>query len=483
MAPNSSPSSSIFPCSLKTSAIIILCAFFTPFCTFVAALSSAISPFTKLSKHIKHHRQWRQKSSSTFRPRTVLVTGVGPAKGLALARAFYRAGHRVVGADFEPYLVPVCGHFSSSIEIFYRLSRPSRSEGTATYIQDVLSLVLKEKIELWISCLAILATDDAEAAEIIERRTRCKAIQLDHTSTETLSQTPSFTYSAKELGLSVPESHIVTSEIEALNAVYPAGPRAGQSKRNLTISSIRQGSPNHNFEAFTPLPTLGKTAERIRKLSPTPFSPFFTQESIPGTEYTTHTLILKGKLTAFVACPSTPNNYTALPYSSALSQAMLLYTGAYISSFGATTGHLSLTFRVPDSVSTIGENTFGVSGSQIQELMSKIYAVSAYPGVSTAVVLFSDESEGLAETYLSILPGHEPLGIANGHRDPYRVITPEPTVLSYYWVGQKLVSGVFGSLFALLRGQVGVRTLWRSWIDVAGILLVYKDATWEVWDP
>jgi hypothetical protein len=411
-----------------------------------------------------------------------LVTGIGTAKGLALARAFYHAGHRVIGADFEPYLIPVCGHFSKSIEIFYRLSRPSNDEGTAAYIQDVLSIILKEKVELWISCSDISATDDAEAAEVIERRTKCKAIQFDHTLTETLSQIPSFIYSAKELGLNVPESHIVTSETEALNAIYPSSPRAGPSKMNFLITSIRQDSPNHNFETLYLLPTLEETEHRIRKLNPTPFNPFFIQEDIPGTEYTTHALILKGKLTAFVACLSTANTYTALSYSSALSQAMLLYTRTYISSLSSPTGHLSLTFRVPDSLSITGEETFGAPDSYT-ELMSKIYAVSAYPGVNTAVVLFSDESEDLAEMYLSILPGHEPLGIANGHRDPERVVTPKPTVENYYWVGQEIVGGIFGSLFAFLRGEVGFGALWTSWMDVLGNLVGCRDATFELWDP
>jgi hypothetical protein len=231
------------------------------------------------------------------------------------------------------------------------------------------------------------------------------------------------------------------------------------------------------------LPSLEETEQRIRKLNPTPFSPFFIQEYIPGTEYKTHTLILKGKITAFVACPSTSGTYIALPYSSALSQAMLLYTRTYISSLSSPTGHLSLTFRVPDSLSITGEETFGAPDSYIVELMSKICAVSAYPGVNTAAVLFSDESEDLAEMYLSILPGHEPLGIANGHRDPERVVTPKPTVPSYYWVGQEVVGGVFGSLFTFLGGNMGLGELWKSWMDVLGNVVVCRDATWEVWDP
>ncbi|TVY83602.1 hypothetical protein LSUE1_G002042 [Lachnellula suecica] len=476
--PSSSTSSTVAHV-LKNVFLILFSAFFTPLCTWIAFLSSIVSPFTKASEHIKLHRQWRQKSSSTFRPRTVLVTGVGTAKGLALARAFYRAGHRVIGADFEPYLIPVPGHFSTSIEIFYRLSKPDKETGTAKYIQDILSLILKEKAELWISCSDVIAADDAEAAEVVGRRTKCKSIQLSHSCTGTLTQAPSFTSKARTLGLHVPESHIVTSETEALSAMYPTSTRF-QSSKNFLITSLRSNAAPKVLSQF---PNPQETKAEIRTLNPTPFNPFFVQEQVTGIEYSTHTLILKGKITAFVACPSTPNAYTALPYSSALSQAMLLYTKAFISSSEPMTAHLSLTFRVPESASLMGENTFGASDSQVKELMGKIYAISANPGVSPAIVLFADESEDLAEMYLSVLPSHEPLGIANGHRDSNHIIVPKPTVPTYYWVGQDIVAGIFLSLFAFLRGDIGLKGLRQSWTGTLGNLLGCRDATWELWDP
>ena len=41
------------------------------------------------------------------------------AKGLRIARAFYQAGHRVIGADFEPYSIPVSGRVSKALANFY----------------------------------------------------------------------------------------------------------------------------------------------------------------------------------------------------------------------------------------------------------------------------------------------------------------------------------------------------------------------------
>lgn len=478
-----SSSSSTFLHYLKNISLVLVCAFFTPLCTFITLLSSMVSPFTKISKHIKHQRQWRQKSSSTFRPRTVLVTGVGTTKGLALARAFYRAGHRVIGADFEPYFFPVCGHFSKSIETFYRLTKPTRKSGTAEYVLDIFSVVKKEKVELWVSCSDAPALDDVDVMEVLEKRTKCKSIQLDHSLTETLSQIPLFIQSAKQAGLNVPESHIVTSETEALNAIYPQdrSPRNNKtSSKDFTITPIR---PNARSKPISIVPSAKDAEAQIKALNPTPFSPFFIQEQAPGTEYKTHVLILSGKITAFVAYPSTSNIYTALPHSSAISQAMLLYTRIYISSSGPITGHLSLKFRVPDSAALMGESLFGATDDKVRELTGTICAVSASPTVSPAIVLLSDESEDLAEAYLSVLPGHEPLGIASGHRDPYHIITPKPRVRSYYWVGEDIVSGIFGSLFAFLGWRIGIAKMWKNWMDVAADLVYCRDATWEVWDP
>lgn len=467
---------------LHSISLALLYAFFTPLCTFITILSSIISPFTKTSKHIKHHRQWRKTSSSTFRPRTVLVTGVGSAKGLTLARAFYRAGHRVLGADFEPYLFPVCGHFSASIDVFYRLSKPTKAtkeeNGTAEYILDIFSLVQKEKVELWVSCSDVAAVDEVEVAEILETRTNCKTVQFDHTLTETLAQIPLFFQSAKEIGLDVPEAHVVTSETEALNAIYP-------SRKSFLIRPIRPDGNQSSTPILLP-PTLHEAESQIRALNPTPFSPFFMQEDVQGSEYKTYSLILHGKVKAFVSyhCTSTTNNITAVPFSSAISQALLIYTKTYISTSTTSPkhGHLSITFRFPPptSITSTTSPKSILPPSSTTSPLHQPHAISAYPGISTGILLFTAESEDLAEAYLSILPSPEPLGIANGHRDPSQIIIPKPSVRSRYWIGPEVVDAVFGFCFFGVQG-------WGSWwcklMDGMGRLVGGRDAVWEVWDP
>src|SRR2546429_4495707 len=71
-------------------------------------LSSSILAFSYVCNILIPQNGLRGKirSSPRFRPKTILVTGVGTAKGLRIARAFYETGHRVIGADFQPFGIP-----------------------------------------------------------------------------------------------------------------------------------------------------------------------------------------------------------------------------------------------------------------------------------------------------------------------------------------------------------------------------------------
>ncbi|PVH82130.1 hypothetical protein DL98DRAFT_514193 [Cadophora sp. DSE1049] len=472
---------------LQSASLILLSLCLIPLCTFIAVCSRLVSPYLKISRHIKHYRTWRQISSSTFRPRTILVTGVGMSKGLNVARTFYRAGHRVIGADFEPYLIPVCGHFSTSIDKFYRLSKPTSEAGSAKYIQDLIDIVNKEGVELWVPCSGIASgVEDGEAAEAISKETRCKAVQFGLTLTETLHEKHFFIDNTRNLGLNVPDTHLVTSETESLSVLYPEKPRPTiQPNDKYIMKSILLDDSNRSNMTQLPLPTLKETEAHIKRMNPTPFRPFVLQKFIKGPEYCTHSLIIGGKVKAFVACPSAEllMHYTPLPTSSALSQAMLLYTTLYAKKTGnGMTGHFSIDFLVEEEVARVAETRMGVQESEVRDLMQKIYPIECNPRVHTAVVCLSDVCEDLAAAYLSILPDHEPKGISNGHKSDALVV-PRPGVPGYYWIGHDLVTRVILPVLSVLRSEIGVRDMLRMWMEFVEHVLYWRDGTWEVWDP
>ncbi|KAK2627689.1 hypothetical protein QTJ16_002335 [Diplocarpon rosae] len=472
---------------LQNGSLILLSLCLFPLSTFVAVLSRIVSPYLKVTRHIKHHRRWREVSSATFRPRTILVTGIGMSKGLNIARAFYRAGHRVIGADFEPYLIPVCGHFSTSIAEFYRLSKPNSEQGSAKYIRDLVDIIKKEGVELWVPCSGIASgMQDGEAAEAIEKETKCKAIQFGLALMETLREKHFFIENTRKLGLNVPKSHLVTSETESLSVLYPEKPRATRQPNDKYImKSVLPEEYNRSKMTQLPLPTLRETEAHIKRLNPTPFRPFVLQKFVKGPEYCTLSVIIGGKVKAFVVCPSAelPMKFTPLPTSSALSQAMLMYTTLYAEKSGKRmTGHLCINFLVEEEVARAAETRFGVEKGELGELMTKIYPIDCSPRVHTAVLCLSDVCEDLAEAYLSILPDHEPKGIANGHRREALVV-PQPGGPAYYWIGHDLVTKVVLPVLGFLRFQIGLKEIAQAWMEFAEHILYWRDGTYEVWDP
>ena len=146
------------------------------------------------------------------------------------------------------------------------------------------------------------------------------------------------------------------------------------------------------------------------------------------------------------------------------------------------TGHFSLDFLVDEQIARKAEVKMGADMKEVREVMERIYPIECNPRAHTAAVLFADESEDLAEAYLSILSDHEPKGIANGHRSE-ELIVPKPNVKSYYWVGNDLVTKVLLPFLGFLRFEVGVMEVLGEWVGFVEHVVYWRDGTFEVWDP
>ncbi len=142
------------------------------------------------------------RSSPRFRARTILVTGVGTAKGLRIARAFYETGHNVIGADFQPLGVPTCGRFSNALHKYYPLRLPNARSGATLYMRDLVRIVEDEDVQLWISCSEFVSTeDDGQARELLEHRTSCESLQVDVVTASMVNDQDEFVRYAKSIGL------------------------------------------------------------------------------------------------------------------------------------------------------------------------------------------------------------------------------------------------------------------------------------------
>ena len=386
---------------LQRLSLIIASPFLLPLCTFIAAFSHIISPITPVAKRIRHYRRWRAISSSTFRPRTILVTGVASSEGLALARIFYRAGHKVIGVDFEPYLVPVPSRFSVTVARFYRLSsRPTHIDGVQPWCEELVNIVKREKVELLVCCCNAESFDlYSQAADAVSGSTICKTIQFSASLTENLLNPEYFLEETLSLGLNISE---------------------------------------------TP---------------------------IDGPTYQTQSLVIRGQVLAFTSCrsPGKPIQYASLPPSSAISIAMLECVNVYAKEFGREeSGNFCVTFALD-------------AEDPEPDLRRKIYPTKCNPGVSTPILLFSEESEDLADAYCTILPDYKAQNVTTLSKRS-SIVIPESSV-GIYWIEDCLWTLIVLPLLDFLRMKTDVWNFLALWVYFIEHVLFWKEGIFEIWDP
>ncbi len=400
------------------------------------------------------------------------------SKGLTLARLLYEAGHNVIGADFESNGALVCGRVSKSLAKFhtFRSLKSKSASAPASYIQDLLRIVLEEQIDIWVSCSGVAsALEDGEAKEIIEARTSCKAIQFDVATTQLLHEKDTFIDYTRSIGLTVPETHTIRSQLEAERALHNALP-----DRKFIMKPIGMDDSNRGDMTLLPKTTVDETKRHLSKLKISHRSPWILQQFVNGPEFCTHALVVKGQVKAFVACPSAEllMHYRALPPDSRLSQAMLKFTRTFAARQGKDfTGHLSFDFLLSE---------VGAYDSQSEEAQAEpaLYPIECNPRAHTSVVLFSRTPE-LAKAYVSLCePANPSNGSVTSEDSSTIVITPLRTD-KYYWIGHDLVELFLLPLLSLLTFQrdMSMERFVENLTTFLEHMLIWRDGTFARWDP
>lgn len=507
--------------SLLRSILLILLSFTLIFVAPLLLLSSYGLSFFSSETTFRN----RARRNTSFRPRTILVSGVGTTQGLFLARCFYLAGHNVIGADFELYGLPVCsGRWTKSVSRFYTLGRPPQGKGDGRealegYNDKLLRIVLREKVQLWVSCSDCTnPVEDARASEILGRRSACSFLQFDPTTTRTLCEKDTFLQQTRRLGLPVPETHHVTSRA-AVHKVLHESPRT--KKRYIMHPTIPiaeapsskskrpKTSQGNDEEAVTALPlplprrTESETYEHISRLPISPSKPWVLQQYIPHSQsYHSYSLIIDNAVRAFVAYSANSGAYEPLPPTSALSKSMLRFTQEFAKRSGETckTGHLIFEFAVEEAVNERGAEMV-------------LLPLSCTPQLSSpAVVLLAGQGSAIASAYLATSATADRVGDAmagteeiiinwNGHGIPdgitgfangeekHEITTPLPHQPKLYNLPPTLSTLLFHPLLDLFsfRPQstttTTITTLVANLRILATLLLLDKEASSEMWDP
>ncbi|CAJ2511435.1 Uu.00g070600.m01.CDS01 [Anthostomella pinea] len=428
-------------------------------------------------------------SRPAFERKTILVTGVGMAKGLTLARVFHRCGHRAIGADFESRWIPCSGRYSKSLSRFYRLPKPNSESGAQVYIERLLEIIDAHKVDLWVSCSGVAsAFEDAQAKEAIEKGSPCKCIQFDVSTTSALHEKDAFMRACTDRDLPVPETYDIKYRDEVFGILAEVVAR--HPDRRFILKPVGMDDLHRANMTLLPLSSERKTNEHVCRLPISPANPWILQQFISGgEEYCTHALVVRGVVHCFVACPSAEllMHYEALPRTSALWQAMLEFTVQFIDRSPdpeAMTGHLSFDFMVENGA------------VRADGFERKIYAIECNPRAHTAVVLFAQagpEERDMVRAYLSatdpvtaVLSDDVTYSMAvSGEKprvSPHLVMPPQDTQ-ARYWVAHDLISLLNLPLVQMDRRRMDLRMMAEACFAFLIRLLTWKDGTFEAWDP
>jgi predicted ATP-grasp superfamily ATP-dependent carboligase len=318
--------------------------------------------------------------------RTVLISGGKMTKALALARAFHRAGHRVVLVESAAYRLT--GHrFSRAVDSFHVVPKP----GAPGYALALLAIVEREGVDIYVPvCSPAASIPDARAEEVLAGH--CEVFHADAETVERLDDKERFAALAASLGLPVPDSHRITSpdQVRAFEA-----PAAG---RGYVLKSIPY-DPVHRLD-MTQLPLAGADETEAfladRKISDE--TPWILQEFIAGQEYCTHATARDGVLALHCCCESSAFQVN---YETVDKPAIEAWVRRFVGAIGLT-GQVSFDFiEAPDGA---------------------VYAIECNPRTHSAITMFYDHP-GVAAAYL------EP-GVAD--------VTPTAESRPTYWLYHEL---------------------------------------------
>jgi len=475
---------------LQNLSLLTLSLIFLPVNTIILVWSLILRP--SLAPHASRDAVSNMQSSPSFKRRTILVTGVGMTKGLALARSFHLAGHRVIGADFEAHGALVCGRVSRSLDAFYPMQKPTAAS-SAGYVSSLLSIIQREHVDLWVSCSGVAsAVSDGEAKEAVEAQTACKAIQYDVATTSMLHEKHTFIKRTQALGLTVPETHVVTSRAQLRDIFADAKVKGIQ----YILKTVAMDDANRGNMTLLPFASDAETEKHTARINASEANPWIAQQFISGREYCTHALVIRGQVKVFVASPSLEllMHYVALPSESPLSLAMLAFTRTFAAAHGESfTGHLSFDFLV-EPESERAQDPKNIT----------LYPIECNPRAHTAVALFNDTPE-MVGAYLSLLDRRR-TGLGAGELDAETPIVPRAPQ-KYHWMGHDLVAFCVMPIIAALRPFItatstsivpnnatttpatttetdpnpqSITAGLRLFADYA---MTWKDGTYEVWDP
>ncbi|KAJ5833604.1 hypothetical protein N7474_001915 [Penicillium riverlandense] len=300
-------------------------------------LDNTILLFTSSIAHLLPAQPHKSSQDVHFYPKTILITGVGTAPGLALARAWHAAGHRVVGADVADLDLPVRsgGGMSRTLLVFYRIPK-------GHYISRLLDIIHREKVDVWIPCSPkVTPIEDATARQVVESRTSCKCIAFGTELTACLLHPDSFRHYLMDKGLPVLERHQVQSR-DSIHKILNRSPTKSYQMRRLN-STADEGAVN------LPKRTMSMTYSDVSEIEVTKDRPWVLQQQTRLGEFFADILVVRGHVHAIKVrlVDSRASQWGASRLDEALAVAIHKLMQSFAAKAGARmTGHVSVRLLV-----------------------------------------------------------------------------------------------------------------------------------------
>jgi hypothetical protein len=320
-------------------------------------------------------------------PRTVLISGGKMTKALALARAFHRAGHRVVLVEAAKYRFT--GHrFSRHVDRFLTVPRPE----DPGYAPALLDIVITEGVDVYVPvCSPVASYYDALAAPLLAPF--CEVLHCDAETVRALDDKHAFPTMAAALGLPVPDTHRVTTPEQVADFDFASAPAAPYILKSIPYD------PVHRLD-LTPLPrpAPGDTAAFARSKPIAADTPWILQQLVSGQEYCVHTTVRDGHVQVYACCASSAFQVN---YAMVDNPAVEAWVRGFVEPLRLT-----------------GQISFDV----MQADDGRVYPIECNPRTHSAITMFYDHPD-LARAYLE---------------DGVPVITPTATSRPTYWTYHEL---------------------------------------------
>lgn len=392
-----------------------------------------------------------------FYPKTIVVTGVDTPRGLAIARSWFRAGHRVVGVSISDSPIPAGESLSSALAAFYRVPK-------GKYVARLLDVVNREKADVWVPCSERASVlDDAMAKQVIEGRTECKCVTLDLELVNVFGRPGAFRQFLMEKGLPVVENHCVQSR-DSIHKILHRSPT-----KSYRISRPDGLAATNAREITLPKRTLSLTYSEVSEIQISKDSPWILQQQTRLGEFLAEMLLVHGHIKAIKVRPAESHASRAWGQSR-LDEGLTMAVHKLMERFALKggsrmTGHICVRIMVDEEVDA-------------SHVRYALHINGCTQGAAAVDTLLQDASEQLIRGYLSVEAPHLNGVIETESVDALRAqaarsmisTTPRPKFSLYQMLKEYDEENNFRILYpaaqqidALVRGTERALLFWRDW--------------------